>query len=215
MGEDRRSHDDKLARIMRTAAGIFAEKGFHQASIRDISRATDISLAGLYHYFRSKEELLFRIQEHCFETVVQRAEQRLADVQGPEPRLRAFVENHLCFFVSNMKEMKVLSHEGETLSGAYREQVDARKRRYTALCAAIMLELKPDASPAEARAAAFALFGMMNWIYNWYQPARDGGVAELADRMSQLFLFGCLAVPAGGQDVERTDAGMTHSIWRH
>jgi AcrR family transcriptional regulator len=217
MGEERSSHDDKLARIMRTSAGIFAEKGFHQASIRDISRATGISLAGLYHYFRSKEELLFRIQEHCFDTVVQRAEQQLAGVTDPRERLRCLVATHLHFFVNNMKEMKVLSHEGETLTGEYRQRVNAQKRRYTELCADIVCDLRPDAPPQEVRAAVFSLFGMMNWIYNWYQPGRDVGVAELAERMSQLFLRGYPASAESGGPGERgrEAGGMPRSIWRH
>src|SRR5919107_5366813 len=98
MAEPRRHYDDKLALILRTAAAVFADKGYHDSSVRDISRATGISLSGLYYYFRSKDELLFLIQDHCFAVVLESARQRLATESESETRLRLLVENHLHFF---------------------------------------------------------------------------------------------------------------------
>ena len=69
-------HDQKLEFILRTAARIFAEKSYHSTSMRDISRATNVSLAGLYHYCRSKEELLYLIQDNCFGRVLERLEKQ-------------------------------------------------------------------------------------------------------------------------------------------
>ena len=216
MPEPRRAYDEKLALILRTAAAIFADKSYHDTSIRDISRATRISLSGLYYYFRSKDELLFLIQDHCFDVVLQTAQQVLADERDPETRLRLFVENHLRFFVDNMKEMKVLSHEAGSLTGEFRRGVNAKKRKYTELCMSVLGELNPAASPAERRVAAFSLFGMMNWIYNWYEPARDVEVDELARNMSQLFLFGYLgglAADAAAPDLAGSSS-KTQSIWK-
>src|SRR4026209_1437064 len=99
-------HDQKLEFILRTAARIFAEKSYHSTSTRDISRATNVSLAGLYHYCRSKEELLFLIQDNCFGRVLERLEQQLDEVQEPVAKLSVFIENHLSLFAANMAEMK-------------------------------------------------------------------------------------------------------------
>src|SRR6266516_484339 len=101
-------HDQKLEFILRHAARIFAEKNYHSTTMRDISRATNISLAGLYHYCKSKEELLFLIQDNCFSRVLERLEERLQEVADPVSKLRIFIENHLSFFAANMSEMKVL-----------------------------------------------------------------------------------------------------------
>jgi TetR/AcrR family transcriptional regulator, cholesterol catabolism regulator len=217
MAEERPGYDRKLALILRTAAGIFAEKGYHQASIRDISRATGVSLSGLYYYFRSKEDLLFRIQDHCFGTVLENLEALLADERDPRRRLELLVENHLAFFVNNMEEMKVLSHEAESLTGTYRARVNAKKRRYSELCSGILQEIRPAADAGELRVATYGLFGMMNWIYNWYRPGRDVPVAELAREMSQLYLSGYEAgarPPARPPAAGRTRPGTGPSIWR-
>ena len=102
MSTDRIAYDDKLERILRIAAEVFADRGYHQASIRDISRATGVSLSGLYYYVESKEELLFRIQEHSFGTLLANLDELLDGVTDPHRRLRLLVENHLRFFVGNL-----------------------------------------------------------------------------------------------------------------
>src|SRR2546423_9921091 len=90
-------HDQKLEFILRHAARIFAEKNYHSTTMRDISRATGVSLAGLYHYCKSKEELLFLIQDNCFGRVLDSIEERLRLEADPLTRLRIFIENHLSF----------------------------------------------------------------------------------------------------------------------
>src|SRR5919107_3873925 len=97
-------YDQKLEFILRTAARIFAEKGYHSTTMRDISRETGVSLAGLYHYCRSKEELLFLIQDNCFGRVHERLLERLQEAHSHVEKLRLVIENHLSFFASNMSE---------------------------------------------------------------------------------------------------------------
>jgi hypothetical protein len=77
----------------------------------------------------------------------------------------------------------------------------------------VLGELAPDTSAAERRVAAFSLFGMMNWIYNWYNPERDVPVAELANQMSQLFLQGFLAAADVSTRTAAT-SGTFQSIWK-
>src|SRR6476659_10235287 len=91
-------YDQKLEFILRSAAQIFADKSYHSTSMRDIARATNVSLAGLYHYFTSKEDLLFLIQDNCFGRVLERLKERLLDVTDPVEKLSIFIENHLSFF---------------------------------------------------------------------------------------------------------------------
>ena len=216
MARDRRTYDEKLESILRTAAEIFAEKGYHQASIRDIARATRVSLSGLYYYFQSKEELLFFVQDHAFGTLLDNLERLLEGVDDPHRRLRLLIENHLRFFVNNMSEMKVLSHEADSLTGDFRSRVNAMKRQLTEIAMEILRELRPT-KDLDLRVSTFALFGMMNWLYNWYRPGRDVPVDQLADEMSQLFLGGYLqdgaALPAGVRETAPGDS--RPSFWGH
>src|SRR6267142_1111519 len=135
-------YDQKLELILRAAARIFAEKSYHSTSMRDISRSTGVSLAGLYHYCKSKEELLFLIQDHCFGRVLQRFEQRLKGIEDPLEKLRIFIDNHLSFFAANMAEMKVLSHEAESLAGDLHQHVSTKKEKYARLARKILSEVQ-------------------------------------------------------------------------
>src|ERR1700704_7167889 len=87
--------DRRLAKLLHHAAQIFCEKGYEGASMRDLSRAAGMSLAGLYHYFDSKEDLLYLIQKHTFRTIIERLQERLKGSKDTEERVRIFIENHL------------------------------------------------------------------------------------------------------------------------
>jgi AcrR family transcriptional regulator len=189
-----RHYDEKLQQILKTAAKIFAEKGFHHTSVRDISRATKMSLSGLYYYFTTKEELLFLIQERCFLTLLQRWEQAAGAELDVRARILAFAENHLSFFIHNMPEMKVMAHEDESLTGEFEEKIRVLKRRYVKVIMDLLGELqaRENGKGVDLRAATFALFGMMNWIYTWYQPKRDLPPAQLIEQMLRIFFFGLL-----------------------
>lgn len=214
MSDERSAYDEKLESILRTAARIFAEKGYHQASIRDIARATGVSLSGLYYYFDSKEELLFLIQDHAFGTLLANLERNLAGVDDPHRRLRILMENHLRYFIDAKAEMKVLSHESESLGGDYRRRVNEKKRRLSDTAMEILRELRPDGG-VDLRVATFSLFGMMNWLYNWHRPGLDAPVETLVEDMYRIFLNGYL--PDGAQvpaDAAEGAAGAPQPIWR-
>jgi AcrR family transcriptional regulator len=193
-----RHYDENLQRILKTAAKIFAEKGFHHTSVRDISRATKMSLSGLYYYFTTKEELLFLIQERCFLTLLQRWEQAANSNLDIRARIRAFAENHLSFFLHNMPEMKVMAHEDESLTGEFNDKILVLKRRYVKVITDLISELQAqeDGKGIDLRVATFALFGMMNWIYTWYQPRRDLPLPQLIEQMLRIYFFGLLKAGA-------------------
>src|SRR5450755_648618 len=111
--------DQRLAEILTHATEVFCEKGYEGASMRDLSRSSGMSLAGLYYYFESKERLLYLIQKHTFRTILGLLRERLDDISDPEQRIRLFILNHLEYFLANRKAMKVLSHEADALSTGF------------------------------------------------------------------------------------------------
>lgn len=216
-----RHYDEKLQHILKTSARIFAEKGFHHTSMRDISRTTKMSLSGLYYYFTTKDELLYLIQERCFVTLLEHWAQIDDPKRDVRARIRAFAENHLGFFLHNMPEMKVMAHEDESLSGEFDDKILILKRRYVKLISDLIGELQAQQGNGriDLRVATFALFGMMNWIYTWYQPKRDLASPQLIEQMLRIYFFGLLhsdtkteswftASPSAGQKDE-------FSLWQN
>jgi TetR/AcrR family transcriptional regulator, cholesterol catabolism regulator len=185
----------KLQAILRHAARVFSEKGYEGASIRDISRASGVSLAGLYYYIESKQTLLYLIQAYTFKTVLARLEKRLAGVKDPVEKVKILVHNHLDYFLRHPVEMKVLSHEDEALEGEYRKEVMAIKRRYYATALGIFEELRRNgrARGVNTRVGVLSLFGMVNWVYTWHRPTKDLQADALAEAMAGIFLHGVLS----------------------
>ena len=214
---DQSRYDQKLEHILRTSARIFAEKSYHSTSMRDISRATGVSLAGLYHYCKSKEQLLFLIQDQCFGRVLERLEERIKRNTDPFEKLRIFIDNHLSFFAANMAEMKVLSHEAESLAGDLHKHVSTKKERYAKLARKILREIEEQeqtSARVDLTIATYALFGMMNWIYNWYDPRGKLSVNQLVDNITRLFLAGFLSEDYEPSAVAGSQAREKVSIWR-
>jgi AcrR family transcriptional regulator len=218
--DDFSRYDQKLEFILRTSARVFAEKGFHSTSMRDIARETRVSLAGLYYYCKSKDELLFLIQDNCFGRVLARLDERLKGVGDPVEKFRLVVDNHLSFFAANMAEMKVLSHEAESLAGEMYERVAGKKQQYTRTVRRILGEVGRrrggEARGVDLTVATYALFGMMNWIYNWYDPRGKLAVNDLVESVSRLFLEGFLHADGGADSHAdtKTHSAERPSVWR-
>ena len=159
--------------------------------MRDLSRASGMSLAGTYHYFESKEKLLYLIQRHTFNTIVKQLRRKLDSAINPEERIRVLIFNHLEYFLANQKAMKVLSHEDEVLKNGFGVEVRSLKREYYRICLAVLDDFRrADRLTFSPRVAVMSLFGMMNWIYTWYNSRVDGDAAKLAGEMGDIFLRG-------------------------
>jgi TetR/AcrR family transcriptional regulator, cholesterol catabolism regulator len=183
--------DRRLGKILDHATEVFCLKGYEGASMRDLSRATRMSLAGLYHYCESKERLLFLIQKHTFTTILDQLKARLEKVTDPEQRIRIFILNHLEYFVSNQQGLKVLSHEDESLKNGLSSEIAGIKRQYYRICLGLMEDLRRGRGlDFNTRTAVMSLFGMINWIYTWYNPRVDGNAEALAEQMGNIVLNG-------------------------
>lgn len=183
--------DRQLGTILEHATTVFCEKGYEGASMRDISRKTGMSLAGMYHYFGSKEHLLYLIQKHTFSTILSRLRESLSTVDDPEQGIRAFILNHLQYFLEHQQAMKVLSHEDEVLAGNYGREIAEIKREYYRICRELLNRYRKEKGlQFDSRTAVLSLFGMMNWIYTWYNPRQDGGAERLAGDMGNIFFRG-------------------------
>ena len=125
------SRDQKLDALLAAAARVFAERGYHQTSMRDLAKAAGVSLAGAYYYVESKEALLFLIQFRNFEAVLNGMHEALTGISDPVERLSRFIDHHLDYFAAHIPEMKVLSHESGSLTGDYQVRVNGLKRQYT------------------------------------------------------------------------------------
>jgi len=192
-------YDAQLEQLLDIGAEIFSEKGYHDASIRAIAERARMSLAGLYYYFRSKEELLFLIQDHAFGSILANLEQSLQGVTDPREKLRRIVLNHFRYFIQHMTYQKVCAFEQEILQDRdYYTLVEKKRRQYFELVREVLREISGKKEfPIKLGAIALFLFGSMSWIHMWYNPKKDGKPEDMAHTLTDLFLHGFLALGVG------------------
>jgi AcrR family transcriptional regulator len=199
--------DRKLDHVLAAGARVMSREGYGQATIRQVAGESGMSLAGLYHYFSSKEELLFLLQFHTFDSIVSALKAKLEAVTEPRERLRVLIANHLEHFLARMDELKVCAHEMESLGGEYYRRVQDLRRQYfrIALETVEAVGAQAGGTKVKARLATLYLFGMLNWIYMWYPAERGTSGDVLADELITLFLEGYLPRPAvrGGREKAR------------
>jgi AcrR family transcriptional regulator len=172
--------------------------------MRELARETGQALATFYNYFRSKDEVMFHIQAGAFETMIVTAEDALRGLSLPQDRLFAFIYQHVRFVAEHPDVMRVLVHEAGAVAPARRNQVRALKERYYDLGRRIVGDLFRDGCGAQGSAGSkanqleleritYGVFGMLNWTYGWYVPARHGTPGEVARSLHALALCGLVA----------------------
>jgi AcrR family transcriptional regulator len=185
-------YDEKLNAVLSASSSLFARKGFERATIRDVSHATGMSLAGLYYYFSSKEELLFLIQYRTFDSICEHLRGIIDTEPDPQACLHRMISMHFEYFIRNMNDLKICSREIESLEGEFYEKVAEKRREYFELTQSIFEKISRGSggASADSRLAALYLFGTLNWIYQWYKPGRYPDAVELAGQLSDIYLQG-------------------------
>ncbi len=187
--------DLKRLQVLSAAARVFCAVGYDKASMRRIAAEAQASLAGIYHYIASKEELLYSIQLHTFDSLLRGLRSSLAGIVDPRERLAAAVRNHIRHFGENMPELKICARELETLEGKAYDKVHDRRRSYFETVHDLVKELQPQSDdPLRSWLATANLFGMLNWFYQWYDAERTRvSLDDLAAQQTALFLDGYIA----------------------
>jgi AcrR family transcriptional regulator len=187
--------------ILRAAARLFQQQGYDATSMNDVAAALKLSKGGLYHHFQSKDEILFHIMTHAMEitearviNVVRRIDS--TTVAGVEERLRTLIKLHIQVVLSpEDREITVMLHENHPLPPNLRRQINARKKDYLHFVEHLVADVqrkRSSKSSVTPRAAALALVGMINWIYQWYKP--DGPLSgdALVQQYTEIFFHGAV-----------------------
>ena len=160
--------------ILRAAARLFQQQGYDATSMNDVAAALRLSKGGLYHHFQSKDEILFHIMSHAMDITEERVINVARKIEGVEERLRTLIRLHIGVVVSaEDREITVMLHENHPLPPALRRKINGRKKDYVHFVENLIADVqrrRGSTSQVTPRAAAFALLGMINWIYQWYKP---------------------------------------------
>jgi AcrR family transcriptional regulator len=196
---------DSRQEILRTAARLFQQRGYDATSMNDIAATLKLSKGGLYHHFQGKDEILFEIMNHAMQITEDRVLAPARRIADPGERLRALIRLHMEVVLSPRdREITVMLHENHPLPAGLRKRINQRKKDYVHFVENLIAEvqkgfqkekrLSPGSQPSVTpRAAAFALLGMINWIYQWYKPEGNLQAQTLIPQFTELFLEGIFA----------------------
>lgn len=183
--------DRRVLQVTEAAAELFSTRGFLETSMEEIARAANLSKGGMYHYFKSKTEILFAILSEFMDQVLGDIDSRLAAMENSPAKLSFLIQRHVETYASHMHAARVLLKEANNLPQKHLKKIHEKERRYLRTVEGIISELLgPDAGKEVLTAVTFSLLGMCNWIYSWYDPKGRVDPERLSEIIMAIFMKG-------------------------
>lgn len=166
-------YDQRREAIVEQAGRLFARTGFRGASVADLAAACETSKSLVYHYFPSKEDILYEVMASHIDQLVASADTALAVEGSARERLERLVHAFMRDYVGAAERQKVLLNELDSLPADKRAVIVTKQRRLIVDLQGLLIELDPElgSSPARARVETMLVFGMINWTHTWFDPA--------------------------------------------
>lgn len=176
-------YDQRREAIVGKAAALFAGTGFRGTTIVDLAAACETSKSLIYHYFPSKEDILYEVMSSHIDALVSDAEEAIGGGGDAWARLHRLIHAFMRDYVGAADRQKVLLNELDSLPTDRRGLVVAKQRRLVAEVQALLVALDPslEKDADSARVETMLIFGMINWTHTWFDPTGPIGADALAD----------------------------------
>lgn len=203
--------EDRYNDILTAARDVFARRGFHQASMREIARAAGLSLAGLYHYVAGKDELLFLVLDRSLDVLIMALDRTLSRARTPEAKLLALILTHLDYGFNHAAALKIINRDWELLGESHRAEIATKRQAYLQRGLAILREFDPHGrADDDLLSATNLLLGMLNGIATRPFLRSRNDARGLAGEVGALFLYGFLERSADQSGVPTAAPGSEH-----
>ncbi|MGE3334612.1 MAG: TetR/AcrR family transcriptional regulator [Rhodospirillaceae bacterium] len=198
--------NDRREFIIERALQLYAEKGFLGASVADLATACKTSKSLIYHYFPSKEDILFEAMDSHIKTLSNAASGIAAmDGASAADKLNALIHAFMHLYVGAAARHKVLINELYHLPPNRRDIIVGRQRRLIQLVVDLVADIQPQlkARPELLRPAAMLFYGMLNWTHTWFDPKGPASVDSISELMSDLMIGGLKGLPVPSKKTRR------------
>jgi AcrR family transcriptional regulator len=190
-----RPRDHRYHEILEGAARLIFQRGYEATSMQEIAEACGLTKAGLYHHIKTKEALLLAIQHYGMDMFDDMVLARVADIADPVARLRECMARNIALVTQDAsKEVLIILHEHQTLTGTARDEINLRKKRYVRFLEAAFREASERAQirTIDPTLAAFSFLGVVLWTYKWFRADGKLTPRQLSDGMIDLFFEGLM-----------------------
>ena len=188
-------NERRYREILEHAARLIFQHGYEATSMQEIAESCGLTKAGLYHHIKTKEALLLAIMHYGMDLFEEMVVNKVVDIADPLARLRECMARNIALVThDSSKEVTIILHEHQTLTGTAQREINARKKRYVQFLEKSFRDAieRGQLRPVDPTLAAFSFLGMVLWTYKWYRP--DGRIAapQLSDGMIELFFEGLM-----------------------
>jgi AcrR family transcriptional regulator len=185
-------YDERREAIVAAAAALFARDGFGGASVADIAKRCKSSKSLLYHYYRSKEDILYDVMISHVRELEAAAQEAIACAAAPQRKFRELAHRFMALYVGAADRHKVLLNELKHLPKARRSEIVGVQRGLIDIVRRVLIELEPSLKQKNGRAVAATMlfFGMINWTHTWFDPKGPVSAGALAEMAVDLTLGG-------------------------
>ncbi len=185
---------DRKEKIIEEATILFYKNGYDNSSIRELSKAAGLSVAGVYYFFVDKEDILFYILKQSIIDMVETIKNAVSADDDPKTNLERIIKDLLRHVIKHKMEITILNREDTRLNEEQRETIYQKRREAFALVKnqLIALEKHENMKLKSYTPATFLIFSMTTWFVRWYDPKGSRTFDEIADEMSSIFFVGVL-----------------------
>jgi len=184
----------KTEEIYRVIARLFAYRGYHSTSMREIARELGMNQSSLYHYFTSKQDILFTLMNDAMDDVLAILQEISSTDLLPEDRLNRVLGFYTQYYAGDQERLILLVNEMNSLNEEYRSILVGKQRQYVQLIKSILEELAAQGKikQIDPAIATFAFFGMVHYTIKWYHKDGPVSLEQLANSFVEIFTKGVL-----------------------
>lgn len=188
--------DKRRRQVVHKAARLFDKNGYHNTTMEDIAGAVGLRKPSLYHYFQSKEEILFWIHQEFIDLIIGRHLGRLDSGLPPSKLLLEVMADILELMDTHRGHVRVFFEHHRELPARYQRTIREKRDQYQSMVEDLHSQAMSEGEfrQLDARIATLAMFGMCNWAYQWYQKRGSRTSREIAEIFWEIYLQGVSAV---------------------
>ncbi len=185
--------------LLQKISELFAKEGYEKTSIRDIAAHLGMTNAGLYYYFKNKQQMLIDIMNRGLDDALAGMRKELPKMKSAEERIEFIVRAQIRFYANNKSQTKASIHEmGTRLDVKHAKAMDKKQQEYVGFIRQAVEQIireNPYITIAPA-VATYSLLGLLNWLVHWYDPEGEVSPDELVSSITHIFLTGLKGKPA-------------------
>ena len=195
IGKTKTRREVRRQEIINAAIDIFFEHGYHKASMRDIARKVGVTQASLYYHFRNKEEICYTIVNQTSNDLLLTLKSILKQEKDPIEKLKDIIVGQILMIKTQRKEVKILIEDKKFLSAELNKLIKDQEKMTFDIFKSNMEDLRRQGKlrDFDLTTATFGMFGMINWLYHWYNPKGRLSLEELAEHIVNILFYGILS----------------------